>query len=691
MVVRLPTTEAPALAARPSRRRQLLRTITLRLLFIPVALLVAATGSFFLVNAIPSNPGAIIAGASASDEQVEQINASLGLDRPLLERYGDFLGDALHLDLGRSYFTGKSVTEEIRYFLPSTLVLVVAGVVVAITVGRTLGLLGAFARWSPVRRAARGLTSLTQASPDFLIGLTLIIVFYSTLSWAPAPTGQLDIGVRPPERITGAAAVDAILAGDLQVLRNAVGHLILPALALGLHYLAYFSNGTRLISDRVLRSKSTEFALATGLSRRRIARRTLRHSRTERITYAGLLAAGLVGGTALVEKGFSWSGYSAYVVDETLRANVPVVQGFVFVSASITVLIFFLVDIVTRITDPRLEAAESSALRAERARRRWFGARVERWDDIGDLGAHHADAPVPGRLRIWATQLVDAVRVDRSRDDRGVPARAWAWAKRWRRALVPAGYLAVLVLLAFTNWFEELATRAEPFEVLRSPGAGHWFGTDSVGRDVLARSIEAAGTDIPLAAAGVLGSFVLGVPLGLLASEERRSSTVIMRALDIFQALPLIVIAIAVVVLTGNHVGNVVPAIMLFGTPQFIRITRAAAQTVRSRRYVDAAESFGAGRWWLLRKEIYPNITSSLLAQASLTAAASVSAIAALSFLGVGIQPSTPSWGSMLRAGSDNVVTGEWWTVVAPGVVLVSVVSCLNAIGNRVNAVRGLG
>lgn len=231
--------------------------------------------------------------------------------------------------------------------------------------------------------------------------------------------------------------------------------------------------------------------------------------------------------------------------------------------------------------------------------------------------------------------------------------------------------------------------QADVSSTLQAPSWDHLFGTDRSGFDVFSRTIRAARIDLTLAVVGTLLSMVIGVPLGLLASTKNRWSERLMRGLDTFQAFPLLVMAIAIVSLSGNNLRNVVIAIGLINTPRFMRLVRADALAVRESRYVEAAVSIGASPVRVLRRHVLPNVSGIILVQATLTAANAIVVIAALSFVGIGVTPPTASWGSMIRSGTQNIASGSWWISIFPGLAVVLAVWALNKIADGVQA--GIG
>lgn len=222
---------------------------------------------------------------------------------------------------------------------------------------------------------------------------------------------------------------------------------------------------------------------------------------------------------------------------------------------------------------------------------------------------------------------------------------------------------------------------------LQAPSAAHWFGTDSVGFDVFSRTVEAAARDLPLAFGGALGAALIGVSLGLLATTKGRVSTAIMRSLDAFQAFPLLVLAIAVVTLTGNRLEMVVLAIIIIEAPRFMRLVRAEGLAIRESRFIEAAEAIGARPRRILFVHLLPNVSGVIAVQLSIATANALMVVAALSFLGIGVSPPDPSWGAMIQAGARQMTTGQWWVSLFPGLAIFASVISLNLIADELDVI----
>lgn len=260
------------------------------------------------------------------------------------------------------------------------------------------------------------------------------------------------------------------------------------------------------------------------------------------------------------------------------------------------------------------------------------------------------------------------------------------WQRAMRHPSVTAGIviLGALLLMGFFLPLPYNPVVPDPSNTSVPPSGAHWFGTDGDGFDVFSRTIASAQRDLPLAIGGTLASLLVGVPLGLMASTKSRWSDRVMRGLDVFQAFPLVIIAIAVVTLTGNRIENVIFAIMVINVPRFMRLIRSEALAIRESRFIEAAWATGCTGSRVLRKHVLPNVAGITLAQASLAAAQSMVVIAALSFLGVGVSPPNPSWGLMIQAGAQQMVIGQWWIVVGPGLAVMLTVACFNLIADGI-------
>lgn len=212
---------------------------------------------------------------------------------------------------------------------------------------------------------------------------------------------------------------------------------------------------------------------------------------------------------------------------------------------------------------------------------------------------------------------------------------------------------------------------AIPGEQLRPPGFGHIMGTDDNGMDVFSRVIASPQTDLTIAILGTLGAIAAGIPLGLIAGYYRGfASELLMRVSDIVQSFPVFILGMALVVVTGQEIRNVIYVVAVVNCPIYVRLIRGQVLFLRERPFIEAARAIGGRDSWIIRKHVFPNAIGPVTANASVTIGWAILLTAGLSFIGAGVRVPTPEWGSMIAVGAKNVYTGEWWPSVFPGVAL---------------------
>lgn len=325
-----------------------------RVAWVVPILLGVATLTFFVSRAMPGDPAKIFAGSQATDTAIAAIRAQFGFDKPLGVQYLDYLAGLARGDLGTSVRTGHGVLDDLTGRFPATIELILAALIVALAIGVPLGVAAGASARRGVERFARGVSTLGVSIPEFWLGLLLIVVFYSSLDIAPAPVGRLDIGVPAPDGVTGLITVDALLAGDLEVLGNAAGHLLLPALALGLPAAAPIIRLSAEATASLLRSDHLFYTRAIGTPPRVVyLKHVLRNIAPIVTTMTALIFGFLVGGAVVVEEVFAWPGVGLYAIDSLHYNDYAAVQGFVLLAAAVYILLFLAVDLVNTYLDPR--------------------------------------------------------------------------------------------------------------------------------------------------------------------------------------------------------------------------------------------------------------------------------------------------------------------------------------------------
>ena len=294
------------------------------LLAIPVILGVAFV-VFAMVRIVPGDPAQIIAGEAATEEFVEAVRKDLGLDRPLLAQFASFMGNVLRGDFGRSVRSRAPVTIELRARIPNTISLTIAGLVVAVGVGVTAGVVSAIRPYSLVDTAVMLVALAGLSMPVFWSGLMLILVFAVWLGWLPAVgTGSLV-------------------------------HLILPGVTLGMATAAIIARMTRSSMLEVLRSDYIRTARAKGVAESSVINRhAFRNALIPVITVVGLQMGTLLSGAVLTESVFAWPGVGRLLVEGILTRDYPIVQAAVLVVALAFVLVNLVVDVLYAVVDPRI-------------------------------------------------------------------------------------------------------------------------------------------------------------------------------------------------------------------------------------------------------------------------------------------------------------------------------------------------
>lgn len=250
--------------------------------------------------------------------------------------------------------------------------------------------------------------------------------------------------------------------------------------------------------------------------------------------------------------------------------------------------------------------------------------------------------------------------------------------------VVSATLLAVVAVVAVAaSWLTPYGVNdVDVPNALQSPSGAHWFGTDELGRDVLSRVLVAVQASMTVAVVSVGVAAVVGIAIGLLAGYRGGwLDTVLMRIVDVAFAFPVLLLALAVVAILGPGITTTMIAIAIVYTPIFARVARASTLSVRVEPYVAVSRTMGTGHAYVLTRHVLPNITGPLIVQTSLSLAFAILSEAALSFLGLGIQPPQPSLGRMIFD-AQGFVTMAWWMAVFPGAAIVVIVLAFNLLGD---------
>lgn len=329
----------------------LLGFIGKRLLWLIPSLLGVIVITFVISHVIPADPVRLIAGDTATPQQVEALRHSLGFDRPLPLQLVVYVDHLLHGDLGKSLFTNRPVIQDLVGRLPATLELSIVAMLITILGGIPLGVISALRRNSILDHIVRVVTVSGLAIASFWLGIMLQLAFSMKISWMPL--GGRFSGF-PPKTVTGLLLVDTLLAGDMSGFGDALRHIALPAVTLAFPLLATVVRFTRSGVLDVAQSSYILHERAMGFPRSVITwKYLLRNALISTITQIGLLFGILLGGTVVVETVFDWPGLGNYAFSAIVQSDYNAIMGFTLWLAAIYMVVNLITDVILALVDPR--------------------------------------------------------------------------------------------------------------------------------------------------------------------------------------------------------------------------------------------------------------------------------------------------------------------------------------------------
>ena len=310
--------------------------------------------TFFIGRILPADPVLAVVGDHASAEVYARTRQEMGLDKPLWEQFFTYISHVARGDLGVSPRTGRPILDDIVQVFPATLELATAGTLIGIIIGVPAGV------WAAVRKdrwpdhLVRFLGLFGYSVPVFWLGLMGLLLFYAKLEWLPGP-GRLDFGYEDMiEPVTGIMTIDTLISGDMEMFKNALMHLILPASILGYYSLAYISRMTRSLMLGQLRQEYILTARVKGVSESKIIwRHAMGNILVPLLTVIVLSYASLLEGSVLTETVFVWRGLGLYITDSLFALDMTAVLGGTLVVGCAFIFINMLTDLAYRVLDPR--------------------------------------------------------------------------------------------------------------------------------------------------------------------------------------------------------------------------------------------------------------------------------------------------------------------------------------------------
>jgi ABC-type dipeptide/oligopeptide/nickel transport system permease subunit len=266
------------------------------------------------------------------------------------------------------------------------------------------------------------------------------------------------------------------------------------------------------------------------------------------------------------------------------------------------------------------------------------------------------------------------------------PRRHRAWGKFKRNRVAVVG-LAIVVFFGLLALLAPLVANHDPLKtsflaIRKAPSAAYWLGTDELGRDVFSRMVYGARASLMAGLVSVFIALIAGVPLGLIAGYFGGwIDSAISRATEALLAIPFLILAIALAAFLGPSLMNAMIAIGVSAAPKFVRLTRGQVLSAKNEDYVQSARALGASDLRIIARHVLPNVMPPLIVQATITIATAIIAEASLSFLGLGLQPPNPSWGSMLNT-AKNFMSQAPWLSIFPGSAIFLAVLGFNLLGD---------
>ncbi|WP_211747091.1 ABC transporter permease [Paenibacillus sp. Marseille-Q4541] len=328
--------------------------ITKRLLVLIPVLLGMTIIVFSIIHAIPGDPAETILGQKATEASKQALRDQLGLEKPWLQQYMNYLGELLRGDLGESIRTKIPIAQEIVPYLSATLELTLASMIFAVVVGVNAGIISAWRHNSWFDYICMVIALVGVSMPIFWLGLMEQWLFANELKWLPS-SGRMNVR-DPVETVTGLYVIDAMMSGRMDQLWTVIKHLILPSIALGTVPMAVIARMTRSSMLEVMSADYIRTARAKGMRQFFVVyKHALKNAFIPVLTVIGLQMGMLLGGAVLTETIFAWPGVGRYIFEAISSRDYPVIQSGILIVAFIYIMINLVVDLLYAAIDPRIQ------------------------------------------------------------------------------------------------------------------------------------------------------------------------------------------------------------------------------------------------------------------------------------------------------------------------------------------------
>ena len=680
------------------------------LLMVAVSMVTVALVSASPIDPVQANTGQA-ALLSMSAEKREELAERWGAGEPFAERYAAWALDALHGDLGESLRFSAPVVEVVGERLAGSALLLACAWLLSGAIGFALGVAAGAARGSLFDRLVRGWCYLLSATPGFWLAMLALMVFSVWLGWFP-------VGFSVP---IGASSASVTLL-------DRIHHAALPALVLSLTGVANVALHTREKTVDVLASEYMRFAEARGEARRRaVLRHGLRNLALPALTLQFTSVSEIVGGSVLVEQVFSYPGLGQAAVTAGLGGDAPLLVGIALATSAIVFAGNLAANLLYGAVDPRMravggagavrgadeeagagadgsaagavDAAGCSAAGAGAASHRPVpeGAAAGRGDGVVAATCDGATAPVAAA----APRPLEGGRSAGVPVFGGAPMRLHAPRARallgGRRALLVGALVALAVLVAAVVAGALSAERASATDFTATnlaPCLEHPFGTDWMGRDMLARTLAGLSTSVVVGAVSAAVSSVIALVLAAASAlGGPRVDAVVGWLIDLIMGVPHIVLLILVSYALGRGAAGVCVGVALTHWPSLTRVLRAEIMQLRAQPFMACSRALGVSGMRLALTHALPCVLPQYLVGLVLLFPHAILHEASITFLGFGLSPEQPAIGVILSEAMGYLTSGAWWLAVFPGAALLAVVLMFDRVGSalrRLLSVEGV-
>ena len=646
------------------------------LLMVAVSMVTVALVSASPIDPVQANTGQA-ALLSMSAEKREELAERWGAGEPFAERYAAWALDALHGDLGESLRFNAPVVEVVGERLAGSALLLACAWLLSGAIGFALGVAAGAARGSLFDRLVRGWCYLLSATPGFWLAMLALMVFSVWLGWFP-------VGFSVP---IGASSASVTLL-------DRIHHAALPALVLSLTGVANVALHTREKTVDVMASEYMRFAEARGEARRRaVLRHGLRNLALPALTLQFTSVSEIVGGSVLVEQVFSYPGLGQAAVTAGLGGDAPLLAGIALATSAIVFAGNLAANLLYGAVDPRMRAVGGAGA----VRGADEGAAAGRGDGVVAATCDGATAPVAAA----APRPLGGGRSEGVPVPGGAPMRLHAPRARGllggRRALLVGALVALAVLVAAVVAGALSAERASATDFTATnlaPCLEHPFGTDWMGRDMLARTLAGLSTSVVVGAVSAAVSSVIALVLAAASAlGGPRVDAVVGWLIDLIMGVPHIVLLILVSFALGRGAAGVCVGVALTHWPSLTRVLRAEIMQLRAQPFMACSRALGVSGMRLALTHALPCVLPQYLVGLVLLFPHAILHEASITFLGFGLSPEQPAIGVILSEAMGYLTSGAWWLAVFPGAALLAVVLMFDRVGSalrRLLSVEGV-